>query len=267
MRTYRFVVNDDQVVGRSVRITGQDARQIRAVLRLGVGGRLEIVHAGNCCSAIITELKRDSVLAELLSPIPARADPAVRITLAQAVPKGGKLDWIVQKGSELGLHEFVLIGCRRCVRRLTDERASSRISRLRRIAKEAAEQCGRTAVPEIRGVLSLEDLLREAGEYDLALLCWEGQGAEMLGSVLEKCREVQSILLIVGPEGGFAQDEFDAAVQAGVVPVSLGSRLLRCETAALAASAIIVHEFERRESIEGQRLPGQVRAGVERSNT
>ena len=246
MRTYRFHVDEDQLSDGEVRIAGSDARQIRTVLRLGIGDELQVTAGGCHYRTQIATMTRDLVIAEILRTIDVCTEPSVSITLAQALPKSEKMDWIVQKGTELGVSEFALFRSCRCVAKLDAERTTSRITRLHRIAKEAAEQSGRCVIPNVRGVLSLDELLREVSEYDLALLCSEGQGIPMLGNVLREFADVGNILVIVGPEGGLSEDEEAAAVRSGGKLVSLGSQILRCETAALAASAIIVHETDRR---------------------
>jgi len=246
LRTYRFHVDQDQLRGGEVRIVGPDARQIRTVLRLGIGDELQVTAGGCHYRAQIAAMTRGLVTAEILEAFDLRTEPSVTITLAQALSKGEKLDWIVQKGTELGVSEFALFHSCRCIAKLDAERTASRIARLHRITKEAAEQSGRCIVPKVRGVLSFDELLREVSEYDLALLCSEGEGTPMLGNALCEFADVGNILVIVGPEGGLSEDEEAGAVRAGAKPVSLGSRILRCETAALAASAIIVHETDRR---------------------
>ena len=249
MRTYRFFVNEDQLHEGEVRIVGADARQIRTVLRMNVGDEIEVIVGGCHYAARITNMAKDTVKAEILESLDPRTEPAVRITLAQALPKGDKLDWIIQKGTEIGVSEFVLIRSRRCVARLDSDRMALRVSRLRRIAKEAAEQSGRCIIPKIRGVVKFNELLREVGEYDPVLFCWEGKDSEILGNVISGLAEMHNILVMIGPEGGFTEEETAEAIRAGVKPVSLGNRVLRCETAALAASAIIVHETDRRAAV------------------
>lgn len=246
MRHHRFIIDESRIQDERVTIVGAVARQMRTVLRLRVGDEIEVVSGGRRFAAQITQVASSAVTAEITGEMRACPEPAVRLTLAQALPKGPKQEWIVQKCTEIGVSDLVFFLSSRCVARLDDERAGARLTRLLRIATEAAEQSGGSRVPEIRGVVGFRDVLALIRERDSALICWEGADAPLLGNVVQNLPGIGSTLLVVGPEGGFTEDELTAAVGAGAQAVSLGGRVLRCETAAVAASAIIMHEGERR---------------------
>jgi len=226
-----------------VRFTGPDAAQICNVLRMRKGDRLLALDgSGICYTAVICDIEKGYVSAAICGSSCPDTEPAVHLTLAQGLPKGDRFGRIVQEGTEVGISEFAGMLCARSVVRPSE--ASGRQARWQRIAKEASEQSGRSRVPEVREVSSFGDVLASIHEYDLALMAWEQESGRLLGDTLRKSREARRVMLLIGPEGGFTPEEAERARRAGAIPVSLGCRLLRSETAAIAASVIILNELE-----------------------
>ena len=234
----RFYVLPEFISQNTVTITGQDVNHIKNVLRLRTDDRI-ICFDGKgmeyLCS--ITGIEKDSVRTEIISSKKADTEPAVKITLAQGLPKSSKMDYIIQKSVELGVFKIIPLITERAVAK------GEKIERWRKIAKESSEQCGRAMIPEISPVLNFKEFLNISTHFDLKLIPWENEKQISLKSVLKEHPNTNSIALLIGPEGGFSAQEVKEAVEKGFKPVSLGKRILRTETASLAALAMISYEM------------------------
>jgi 16S rRNA (uracil1498-N3)-methyltransferase len=190
------------------------------------------------------------VIAEILSQKKSENEPKVFITLYQALPKGDKLDTIIQKAVECGVFEITTFESERCVVRSKADSEEKKIERRSRIALEAAKQCGRGIIPKVNKTLPFNRMLEIASsENDLLLFCYEGNGVRPLREVLiglggREWAKGKNIAVIIGSEGGFSYDEAKRAEECGAILVGLGSRILRTETASPFALACLVYEFE-----------------------
>lgn len=248
----RYFVAPEQMSEREVTVTGEDARHLGSVLRARPGDEFIACDGrGRDVRARITTVDRGAVLAEIVEELQGPAESAWRVTVAQSLPKGDKLETVIQKGTEAGAWAFQPFLSRRTVVQYDDRKEAKRLDRWRKIAKEAAEQSHRSLVPDVRPVCGWKDLIRSMNEYDLVLLCYEeeGRSGNGLRTVLSQERgkltaagSRPSLLLVVGPEGGFAPEEAEEAAAAGAVWTGLGRRILRTETAALFALACIAYE-------------------------
>ncbi len=245
---HRFFVKDIATDSPEVIIAGEEAAHLNRVLRLGPGDLIEVCDGrGRAFRAQITRSDSGESRARLLEPILKDSEPDLQLILAQALVKGERMDFVLQKGTELGVHTFVPTICRRSVVRLEKGREARRRKRWQRIVKEAAKQCGRTIVPQVKPAVELEEMLREyGGEGTHIIFPWEGEGSlgldTVLGNIFPHGGKTLRVLVVVGPEGGFELDEVELADEYGARIVSLGSRVLRSETAALAAISIILYE-------------------------
>lgn len=235
--------------------TGEDAgevtlgeaqeRYLCRVLRLGVGDRVVLFDGqGNEAEGEIAGVGVREVVLRVLNRREGRRRAGPEMVLLQALAKGDRFDLVVQKATELGVGRIVPVATARTVERLVGERAAQRRERWCRIAQEAARQCGRADVPEILQVMGFGEALATAGPEALRLLLWEGaaERGQGLGRVLsEKVKGdvAGEVVMAVGPEGGFTEAEVAQAAEAGFRVVGLGPRVLRTETAALAALAIL----------------------------
>lgn len=244
---HRFLVPARHIGDREARIGGSEAAHLYRVLRLRPGDIIEISDGeGRAYRAELTQTTPKMSLARLLGPILADREPAVRLILAQALVKGDKMDLVIQKGTELGVHTFVPFACERAVVKLTEKKASQRRDRWERIAREAAKQCGRPFVPRVEQPLDLEGVLARFAEKALVILPWEGEESQGLRTILQDALhgvEPAVSVVLIGPEGGFAPKEIALAKGYGARVVSLGPRILRTETAALAAITMILYEL------------------------
>lgn len=217
---------------RTVTIVGADAHHIARSLRLAVGDAITVCDgAGAAWDCRLTHIRDDAATAELLSPRPASAESPLSIRLFVAYPKGDKLETVVQKAVELGAARITPFESERCVKRPPADRIARVTERQRRIAEEAAKQCGRCVVPTVDPPLPFSAAVREAAEAELALFCYEGRGTRSLRAVLAQHPSVESVSVVVGAEGGFSEREVEEAAALGCIPVGLGARILRCETA------------------------------------
>ncbi|MDH2910783.1 MAG: 16S rRNA (uracil(1498)-N(3))-methyltransferase [Candidatus Eremiobacteraeota bacterium] len=235
----RFFVEGIVRVGEPCEIVGEDARKLKLVMRARVGDELEILDsAGARYRCTIERLDRDALVIpreRLLEPPPART---LRFTLAQGIPKGSKMEYVVEKASELGVARLVPLVTERCIAR---DCSPGKYERWRRLARSAALQCGRSEPMEIAAPLTLEALLLEAGTYGAILMPWE---LAPLHSPLPLVRDalagVESALGLVGPEGGFSAGEAERAAAAGARMLRFGARILRTETAGVVLSAAVL---------------------------
>lgn len=233
----RFFVEGARTAGEEVEIAGADAHKIEHVLRLRAGERVEIVDsAARGFAASLTAVGR-VVRATLLEELAGRAAPPLCVELAQAVPKGNRMDFVIEKGTELGVDAFLPFYSERSVGRAAGR---EKLARWHRLARTAAQQCGRRSVPEIAEPLAFSALLERFARYDAVLFAWElAEPLPMLARVAERLPLRGRLLLVVGPEGGFTHAEAESAARHGASLLWLGPRVLRTDTAALVLLAVI----------------------------
>ena len=239
MPARRFFVEGVRASGDLIDITGGDAHKIAHVLRLRDGDALEVVDsAGAVFTASILShgggIVQVSVHEALTASIPSNA---LRIDVAQGVPRGQKMDFIVEKATELGANAILPFVSERSV---AHDIGAAKIDRWRRLAKTAAQQCGRRTIPAVEPVLAFVSLLERFRDYDAVLFPWElAPQVPLRESLPSLLREGARVLVVIGPEGGFSHQEADAATGSGAHLLWLGHRILRTETAALALLAVI----------------------------
>jgi len=238
----RFFVRPGDVVGGRLVLRADEAHHARRVLRLGPGARVVCFDGeGSAWEGTVEAFSRDEAVVGSLEPLPFEAEPAPRVTLAQAVLKGEKMDLVVQKATELGASRIVPVLAERCVG--AERAVGRREERWRRIALEAAKQCERNRVSEVADAETLASLLQRL--EGLAIAFVERAGASV--TRLESLGPSESVTVLVGPEGGWAPAERDAMRDAGVAAASLGPRVLRAETAAIAALAVVFYALGGRQ--------------------
>ena len=244
MSMRRFMAPDAGLSGETVRIEGDLFRHMVKVLRLKIDTRVRLADGrGAECAGIIREIGRDHLtvaVEERRAAAPSGGTP--RITLIQGLPKGEKMELILQKGTELGVSEVVPFQADRSVSRIPADRQDERLRRWQRIAAEAARQAGRPDIPTVRLARGMDEAVRD-GDHDLKLLLWEEERATTLKGAMADQPRPASIAVIVGPEGGLAAAEAETARNSGFIPVTLGRRILRTETAGIALIAILQYLF------------------------
>ena len=237
----RFFVNEP--VEDFFEILGKDADHIAKSLRMQRGETLTLCHNTVDYLCEITDLRDNSVRLRLLKAEKCDAEPGVKVTLFQALPKGDKMDLIVQKAVEIGLSAVVPVLTSRCVSRPDEKSLRKKALRWQKIAEEAAKQSGRGKIPRVLDALSLENAAEMAKKSEKILLFYENGGVT-LKKALERNKKPASIAIFVGPEGGFEASEVDLLATAGGAICTLGRRILRTETAAIVATALVIYEVE-----------------------
>ncbi len=240
------------------------AHQVRDVLRLSTGEQLILLdNSGDEVLASIVKSSRAGVEVQVLERRPGKSESAVQIILCQGLLKPARFEWVLEKGTELGVAVFAPILCRRSMAGLEDT-GSAKIERWRRIIQEAAEQCGRSRLPALLPVRPFTQALTDIPTGALPLIPWEKERNQTLRDVLGRQRPANAgfsasqqderktiaaqsiqVVIFIGPEGGFMPEEVELAQRHGVQPVTLGPRILRAETAALAAIANVMYELEK----------------------
>jgi 16S rRNA (uracil1498-N3)-methyltransferase len=236
----RFFIGGE--LADTVTITGADARHIGRGLRLGPGAELVVVDkAGRAARVEITSVETAAVHVAVRERLAGGHEPPVKVSLAQGLPKGDKFEYIVQKAVELGATAIVPLACENCSVRYDAAKQGSRRERWQKIAAEAAKQCGRDAVPGVEPVMALTEALAAADDKTDIIMLYEGQGGAPLREILAGSG-ASSYLLFIGPEGGFSPAEVELCRSRGARVATLGPRILRTETASLAALSIVMYE-------------------------
>ena len=239
----RFHVPQPQIEKGMLKIEGDEVKHIRKVLRLRAGDEITVFDGlGKEFEGTIVEEGPSSVMVKIQNIFSSRGDSPLEVTLAQSLLKGEKMDYLIQKATELGVKEIIPFFSSRSVPLLEKTSRLKRHHRWGKIAIEASKQCGRGVVPKIESLQDYSAMLHTASTSGLRLILWEREGIR-LKEVLERSREKTKIFSIIGPEGGFSQDEVDEAKRAGFLPVTLGRRILRAETASLCFLGILQYEW------------------------
>jgi len=232
-------IHDDQVILR-----GTIVHQIRDVLRMRAGDSVILLdNSGYAHQTELVLIDRDSVRGRVIEKWKLETEPRARITLYQGLLKGQKFDWVLQKGTEIGIAAFVPVLSARCVVGSLEDVSGVRMERWERIVVEAAEQAGRACLPSLANPTLFAHACSQAAQSGLSLIPWEEEHDLGLREAMSQVPKSKQINLFIGPEGGFAEEEIVAAKEHGVIPVSLGPRILRAETAGLTAAAAILYEL------------------------
>jgi 16S rRNA (uracil1498-N3)-methyltransferase len=242
----RFFIPSDQIRGNTVILKGEDRHHLLNVLRQGLGAEITVLNGkGQEYLAQVTEITSDTVIGQIVRQAERRTEPKIKICLVQSLPKGDKFEFIIQKNTELGVSVFQPVISERSTIRLDKDQARKKAERWQKIIREAAEQSGRQIIPEMRPVENWSTYLNKHRPSGLLLIIpWEGEQERSLTQVLDAQKTMpESIAVLIGPEGGFAQNEVELAMKAGAIPVTLGPRILRTETAGLVVASVLLYHF------------------------
>jgi 16S rRNA (uracil1498-N3)-methyltransferase len=240
MRLTRVHVDADLQTGRRLTVEGSAGNHISRVLRLRVGDALTLFNGrGGEYGGTIEEIRRDTVLVSVLEQREVQRESPCQITLAQGISRGERMDWVVQKATELGVARIAPLFTERSVVRLDDRQAAKKVQHWRSIAIAACEQSGRNRVPEIATPIGLFDLLERQTARGAALLLSPGAALR----ITDIPGADTGATVLIGPEGGLAEAEQQAATKSGFTPVRMGPRVLRTETAAVCALTLLQQKF------------------------
>ncbi|MBQ3507392.1 MAG: 16S rRNA (uracil(1498)-N(3))-methyltransferase [Clostridia bacterium] len=250
----RFFVEPSAIQGDRIILTGDNARHVSYSLRLAPGDRIKVCDQETAYLCEMISFDGETATARILSSNPVDTEPPFLAYLYQALPKGDKLDTIIQKAVECGVAEVIPFESARCIVRAKPEAEARKIERRCRIAEEAAKQCGRGVIPVVKPTVTYQQALQMAGETDLILFCYEGNDVTPLPAVLAQARPILEqaeqngrkprIAIFVGSEGGFSTDEAAAARDFDAYMTGLGKRILRTETASAFVLSCLIYALE-----------------------
>lgn len=250
---FNFFVDECARTGDSFRIGGKDYNHICNVLRMQVGDTVLVSCGGTSSLCRLQSMEADAVVAEIVEENYRDTELPVRFYLFQGLPKGDKLELIIQKAVELGVAGIVPVEMSRCVMKLDEKKKKARRERWQAIAESAAKQSKRNVIPEVSDVLTYKQAMEKAAELDLFLVPYENErGMAATREALDRIKPGMSVGILIGPEGGFEDREIDLARQTGGAVISLGQRILRAETAAVTAVAMGMLHVEMHLDGDGQ---------------
>lgn len=236
----RFFVSAEEMKDNFIVLTGENAAHAK-VLRLKNGEEVLVCDGqGNECKCTVSDVTPGQISLVVNARQDSASEPAVKASVYMAFPKGDKLEHVIQKATELGVYEIVAFPSARCVSKPDEKSLKKKLERWQKIAASAAEQSGRGRIPEVIVLKSYTEALNRAAQADKAILFYENERATTLREKLEE-GSFQSISLLTGPEGGLESSEVEKAKDAGLAICTLGSRILRCETAPLCALSAVMY--------------------------
>ena len=240
---HRFFVNPSQINGDTIVITGDDVNHISRVLRLKCGDEIEVCDKNKTdCLCKILEISKTEVILDIAEKYANNNESDIDVTLFQGIPKGDKMDDIVKKCVELGVKKIVPVSMKRTVVKVKSPYPKT--ERWKRIMLEASKQCKRGIIPEISEPVSFDEMLEMLSlKESLNILPYENEDTVSLKTVLKENSSFKNINIIIGPEGGFDDDEVKSARQNNIHTVTLGPRIMRCETAPIAAVSAVMYEL------------------------
>lgn len=243
---YRFFVKPEQIGGEQIQIVGADVNHIKNVLRMKPGEKVRVSDGQKMdyfCE--VESLQDEQVIVHILTASEGDTELPAEIVLYQGLPKGDKLEWIIQKAVELGVSQIVPVAMKYSVVKIEPKKEEAKRRRWNMISESAAKQSKRLIVPEVGRVLSYKKCIQEMAALDMVLVPYESaEGMESLRHAVSVIKPGMRIGIVIGPEGGFAEEEIEEAKAAGAVIVSLGKRILRTETAGLAMLSILMYHME-----------------------
>lgn len=241
---HRFFINKDNVSDNGITVVGDDVQHISRVLRLSEGEIITLCDGqGMDYITKILEINKHSVETAIIEKKASMGEPDINVVLYQGIPKSTKMDLIIQKCTEMGITRIVPVSTGRTVVKLETEKDEyKKVERWSKIAEEAAKQSGRGAIPIIELPMTFKKALSDAKALDLCLIPFEQEREQTIDAAL-KGKTIKNIGYFVGPEGGFELSEIEEAKQSGIMPVTLGQRILRTETAGFVVLTCIMYEY------------------------
>ena len=240
---HNFFINSEQFKENKAIITGNDFNHIKNVLRMKIKDKLYVCDKQNGESflAEIEDITNDSIICSTISKNDS-TESKIKVTLFQGIPKSDKMETIIQKSVELGVYEIIPVEMKYCIAKVKDE---NKILRWNKISEAAAKQSKRNIIPEVKNVVKISDICSKIKNYDISIVAFENEKEYSIKDILRNNKEkINSIAIIIGPEGGFSKEEVLALEENGARAVSLGKRILRTETAPITLLSMIMYEFE-----------------------
>ena len=243
---FQFFVEPERIGEKEISITGDDVNHIKNVLRMKAGTPLRISNRSDAdyiCH--IMEIRDDEIILAIDSIDTQGTELTSELVLFQALPKGDKMETVIQKNVELGVKRIVPVRTKRCIVKLDEKKSVSKVERWQKISESAAKQSKRMIIPEVAAVTDFNEAIRQAAALDHFLFPYENEeGIERTREVIDTIKPGESVGIFIGPEGGYEESEVEAARAAGAEVISLGKRILRTETAGMALMAVLMYKLE-----------------------
>ncbi len=244
---YQFFVEPSQIQGTKIRITGTDVNHIKNVLRMKIGEEIAVSNGsdGKEYRCEIEALQEDEIVCNLLFVKEEGLELPSKVYLFQGLPKADKMELIIQKAVELGVYEVIPVTTKRSVVKLDEKKANNKLQRWQGIAEAAAKQSKRGIIPKVAPVMTFQEAVKYSDCAKVKLIPYElAEGMEQTKEIVSGLKPGEDIAVFIGPEGGFTEEEIGKATVAGIIPITLGKRILRTETAGLTILSILMYQLE-----------------------
>lgn len=241
---YKFFVEGKQINENIIKIIGEDKKHISNVLRMKCKEKILINNkeTNETYEATIVNIDIDSINCIINKKVDNSTEPKVKVDLFQGLPKADKFEYIIQKSVELGINTIIPVNMKYCISKIKDE--DKKNNRWGKISEAAAKQSKRDIIPKVNMSVDINYVCEEIKNYDIVLVAYENEEEIRIKDVLKENKEIESIAIVIGPEGGISKEEVEKLKEKGAKIVSLGKRILRTETASLAALSIIMYEYD-----------------------
>ena len=245
----KFFVRDDQINDNKVDIIGEDVNHISNVLRMKVGDEFQVCNSDTTenYNVEIKSFEKEKIICSIINKMKSEAESDINLKIFQGIPKSDKMELIIQKSTELGIKELIPVDMERCVSKISGKDEKKKIDRWQKISEVAAKQSGRDMIPKIHNVIKINDIVKVISDFDMIIVPYEKAEVYSFKDAIEEIKEYDksniNIGIVIGPEGGFEPSEIVQLREAGAKIVTLGKRILRTETVALAMSSVIMYEL------------------------
>ncbi len=242
----KFFVKNNQIEENIINIIEEDVNHIINVLRLKREDEIQICNQETAKNYIakIVQYDKEKVVCKIEREIKSEVEPKVNVTLYQGLPKADKMELIIQKTTEIGIKRIIPVSMERSIVKLNEKDSKKKIQRWQKIAEVAAKQSKRDKIPQIEDVINISKIYSNINEYDIFIVAYENEKQIKLKEILKKYNSAKNIAVLIGPEGGIEEKEIEKLKQSGATTVSLGSTILRTETAPIVITSNILYELE-----------------------
>lgn len=246
----KFFVSEENIKEEKIFIAGEDVNHIKNVLRKNIKDTLEICDAQNGKNFLceIEKIEKEQITCTIIEKLENKSEATTYVHIYQGLPKSDKMELIIQKSVELGVAEITPTNMSRCIVKLDSKDARKKVERWQKISEVAAKQSGRDIIPKINNLCNFNEIINQCKEYDAIILAYENEKENKLKNEIDLLKSLEKenlkVAVIIGPEGGIAQEEVEKAKQNGIKVITLGNRILRTETVALNILSILMYELE-----------------------